>query len=44
MKLSEVTVQIHRRIVMHTLGAKSLPDLVRLVDALGVAPRSGAMT
>ena len=26
MKLSEVTVQIHRRIVMHTLGAKSLPD------------------
>ena len=44
MKLSEVTVQIHRRILMHTLGAKSLPDLVRLVDALGVAPRSGAMT
>ena len=44
MKLSEVTVQIHRRIVMHTLGAKSLPDLVRLVGALGVAPRSGAMT
>ena len=33
MKLSEVTVQIHRRIVMHTLGAKSLPDLVRLADA-----------
>ena len=44
MKLSEVTVQIHRRIVMHTLGAKSLPDLVRLADALGVAPRSGAMS
>ena len=44
MKLSEVTVQIHRRILMHTLGARSLPDLVRLADALGVAPRSGAMS
>jgi len=44
MKLSEVTVQIHRRIVMHTLGAKSLPDLVRLADALGVAPRGRAMS
>ena len=44
MKLSEVTVQIHRRILMHTLGAKSLSDLVWMADALGVAPRGGAMS
>ena len=39
MKLSEVTVKIHRRNLMHTLGAKSLPDLVRMAGVLGVAPR-----
>ena len=44
MKLSEVTVKVHRHKLMKKLGAKSLPDLVRLADALGVAPRSGAMS
>ena len=39
MKLSEVTVKVHRRILMHKLGAKSLPDLVRMAGVLGVAPR-----
>ena len=39
MKLSEVTVKVHRRNLMHTLGAKSLPDLVRMAGVLGVAPR-----
>jgi len=39
MKLSEVTVQIHRRLLMHKLGARSLPDLVRMAGVLGVSPR-----
>ena len=39
MKLSEVTVKVHRRNLMHKLGAKSLPDLVRMAGVLGVAPR-----
>ena len=39
MKLSEVTVKVHRRNLMHTLGAKSLPDLVRMAGVLGVVPR-----
>ena len=40
MKLSEVTVKIHRRNLMHTLGAKSLPDLVRMASVLGVVSPS----
>ena len=41
MKLSEVTVKVHRRLLMHKLGAKSLPDLVRMAGVLGVAAPRG---
>jgi FixJ family two-component response regulator len=34
--LSEGTVKVHRHNVMSKLGAKSLPDLVRIADALGI--------
>ena len=40
MKLSEVTVKVHRHNAMKKLGAKSLPDLVRMADVLGVASRA----
>jgi FixJ family two-component response regulator len=36
----EVTVKVHRHNIMKKLGAKSLADLVRMADALGL-PRSG---
>ena len=39
MKLSEVTVKVHRSSLMKKLGAKSLPDLVKIAGALGVVPR-----
>jgi DNA-binding CsgD family transcriptional regulator len=39
MKLSEVTVKVHRHNAMKKLGEKSLPDLVRMADVFGVAPR-----
>jgi FixJ family two-component response regulator len=34
--VSEITVKVHRGSAMHKLGAKSVADLVRIVDALGV--------
>jgi len=34
LKLSEVTVKVHRRHVMSKMKAKSLPDLVRMTDKL----------
>jgi FixJ family two-component response regulator len=40
MNLSEVTVKVHRANLMKKLGAKSVPDLVRIAGALGVVPRS----
>jgi FixJ family two-component response regulator len=36
MGVSEVTVKVHRHNLMIKLGAKSLPDLVRMADMLGV--------
>ena len=39
MKLSEMTVKVHRDKLMEKLGAKSLPELVRMANVLGVAPR-----
>jgi FixJ family two-component response regulator len=39
MKLSEVTVKVYRHSLMKKLGAKSVPDLVRMAKALGIAPR-----
>jgi FixJ family two-component response regulator len=34
--LSEVTVKVHRHNVMKKLGTKSLPELVRIADMLGI--------
>ena len=39
MKLSEVTVKVHRSSLMKKLQAKSLPDLVKIAGVLGVVPR-----
>ena len=35
--ISEITLKVHRHNVMKKLGAKSLPDLVRMADALGIS-------
>jgi FixJ family two-component response regulator len=37
--ISEVTVKLHRGNVMRKMGAKSLADLVRMADALGLRRR-----
>jgi FixJ family two-component response regulator len=34
--ISEITVKVHRHNVMKKLEAKSLPDLVRMADMLGL--------
>ena len=36
--LKEVTVKVHRAQVMRKLEAKSLPELVRMADQLGIPP------
>jgi FixJ family two-component response regulator len=36
LQLSEVTVKVHRGHVMQKMGARTLPDLVRMADILGV--------
>ena len=41
MGLSEITVKIHRGHVMKKMGARSLADLVRIAEALGIrSPQS----
>ena len=37
--VSEITVKVHRGNVMRKMGAKSLADLVRMADALGIRRR-----
>jgi FixJ family two-component response regulator len=37
-ELSEITVKVNRASVMRKMGARSLADLVRMADALGVRP------
>ena len=39
--LAEITVKIHRGNIMRKMGAKSLPDLVRMAEQLGIGPASG---
>jgi FixJ family two-component response regulator len=34
--VSEITVKVHRGNVMKKMGARSLPDLVRMADAVGI--------
>jgi len=36
--LSEITVKVHRDRIMQKMGARSLADLVRMAEALGVRP------
>jgi FixJ family two-component response regulator len=38
--LAEVTVKAHRRQIMQKMGAKSVPELMRIADQLGVAPEA----
>jgi FixJ family two-component response regulator len=39
MGISEITVKVHRHNVMKKLGARSLPELVRFADMLGVCKK-----
>ncbi len=39
--VSEITVKVHRGNVMRKMSAKSLADLVRMADALGMRRKSG---
>ena len=38
LELSEITVKIHRGSAMRKMGARTLPDLVRMAEALQVKP------
>jgi FixJ family two-component response regulator len=38
LSLSEITVKIHRGSAMRKMGARTLADLVRMAEALGVRP------
>ena len=36
MKLAEIAVKLHRGSVMRKMGAKSVADLVRMADNVGI--------
>jgi len=36
--LSEITIKVHRSAAMHKMGARSVPDLVRMAEALDIRP------
>jgi FixJ family two-component response regulator len=38
--VSEITVKVHRGNIMRKMNARSLPDLVRMADALGIRQAS----
>jgi FixJ family two-component response regulator len=38
LRVSEITVKIHRGRIMRKMGARSLADLVRMAEVLGVGP------
>jgi FixJ family two-component response regulator len=38
MNLSEITVKVHRAQVMRKMNARSMPDLVRKAESLGIKP------
>jgi FixJ family two-component response regulator len=40
LQLAEITVKLHRGSVMRKMGAKSLADLVRMADILGIRKKS----
>jgi FixJ family two-component response regulator len=40
MQLAEITVKLHRGSVMRKMGAKSLADLVRMADLVGIRKKS----
>ena len=42
LNLSEITVKIHRGAAMRKMGAKTLADLVRMAEALGVRAEAAA--
>lgn len=42
--LSEATVKVHRSQIMHKMRARSLVDLVRMADALGVSKPKSQMS
>jgi FixJ family two-component response regulator len=37
-ELSEITVKVHRSHLMKKMGARSVADLVRMAEALGITP------
>jgi FixJ family two-component response regulator len=40
MQLAEITVKVHRGSVMRKMGAKSLADLVRMADVVGITRKT----